>query len=108
MRGMNLGGWLVMEQWMTPQLYNGVPDLIDGWNIQLLASNGNWLSAHNPRTVRAPQTLTPKPMPSGFSFLFHEATSGGRAGGNPNTLHITPARYTVPPSTSHSLGAASF
>lgn len=52
MRGMNLGGWLVMEQWMTPQLYNGVPDMIDGWNIQLEASNNNWLSANNPRTVR--------------------------------------------------------
>lgn len=35
MRGVNLGGWLLMEEWMSPSLYDKVPDLVDGWQIYL-------------------------------------------------------------------------
>eukprot|EP00271_Cylindrocystis_brebissonii_P019667 TRINITY_DN6111_c0_g2_i1.p1 TRINITY_DN6111_c0_g2~~TRINITY_DN6111_c0_g2_i1.p1 ORF type:complete len:1009 (+),score=233.61 TRINITY_DN6111_c0_g2_i1:350-3376(+) len=36
-RGVNLGGWLMVEEWMSPSLYTGVPDLIDGWQVQFLS-----------------------------------------------------------------------
>eukprot|EP00897_Mesotaenium_endlicherianum_P010106 jgi/Mesen1/9123/ME000058S08614 len=34
-RGVNLGSWLVIEAWMVPDTYEHVPDLIDGWQVQL-------------------------------------------------------------------------
>ncbi len=33
-RGVNLGGWLVLEKWMTPELYNGY-DVEDEYNLLL-------------------------------------------------------------------------
>ncbi|GFS46765.1 hypothetical protein Acr_00g0104040 [Actinidia rufa] len=36
-RGVNLGGWLIVEGWITPSLFDGIPnkDLLDGTFIQL-------------------------------------------------------------------------
>eukprot|EP00897_Mesotaenium_endlicherianum_P006513 jgi/Mesen1/5890/ME000003S06921 len=34
-RGVNLGGWLVIEGWMTPYLFAEVPRLIDGAEVQI-------------------------------------------------------------------------
>ncbi|CAI5468260.1 unnamed protein product [Closterium sp. Yama58-4] len=45
-RGMNLGGWLVLEQWMTPSMYDGVPDLVDGWELKFKSvANNKYLRA---------------------------------------------------------------
>ncbi|CAI7826483.1 unnamed protein product [Closterium sp. NIES-53] len=45
-RGMNLGGWLVLEQWMTPSMYDGVPDLVDGWELKFKSvANSKYLRA---------------------------------------------------------------
>ncbi|GJP55927.1 hypothetical protein CLOM_g14941 [Closterium sp. NIES-68] len=45
-RGMNMGGWLVLEQWMTPDMYDGVPDLVDGWELKFKSvANGKYLRA---------------------------------------------------------------
>ncbi|CAI5515192.1 unnamed protein product [Closterium sp. Naga37s-1] len=45
-RGMNLGGWLVLEQWMTPGMYDGVPDLVDGWELKFKSvANSKYLRA---------------------------------------------------------------
>jgi len=33
-RGVNLGGWLVLEKWITPQVFQGVPDWVnDEWQL---------------------------------------------------------------------------
>nr|POE90033.1 putative glucan 1,3-beta-glucosidase a [Quercus suber] len=32
-RGVNLGGWLVTEQWITPSLYSNAPDADDEWHL---------------------------------------------------------------------------
>ncbi|KAF5749759.1 glucan 1 3-beta-glucosidase A [Tripterygium wilfordii] len=36
-RGVNLGGWLVVEGWIKPSLFDGIPngDMLDGTQIQL-------------------------------------------------------------------------
>lgn len=36
MRGVNLGGWLVVEGWIKPSLFDGIPngDMIDGTEVQ--------------------------------------------------------------------------
>ncbi|GAB2230420.1 hypothetical protein Drorol1_Dr00014685 [Drosera rotundifolia] len=49
-RGVNLGGWLVTEGWITPELFQGIPngDLLDGTKIQLKSvTTGKYLSAVN-------------------------------------------------------------
>ncbi|KAG0477991.1 hypothetical protein HPP92_012710 [Vanilla planifolia] len=38
-RGVNLGGWLVVERWIKPSLFDGIPngDLLDGTQVQLMS-----------------------------------------------------------------------
>ncbi|CDP20281.1 unnamed protein product [Coffea canephora] len=46
----NLGGWLVAEGWMTPDLFDGIPnkDLLDGTQVQLKSTMLNkYLTAEN-------------------------------------------------------------
>ncbi|CAI5999903.1 unnamed protein product [Closterium sp. NIES-65] len=44
-RGVNLGGWLVAEEWMEPGLFEGVPDVVDGVLVQLQAQqSGRYVS----------------------------------------------------------------
>ncbi|KAG1342312.1 putative glucan 1,3-beta-glucosidase A [Cocos nucifera] len=35
-RGVNLGGWLVVEGWIKPSLFDGIPngDMLDGTQVQ--------------------------------------------------------------------------
>ncbi|XP_020597254.1 uncharacterized protein LOC110037033, partial [Phalaenopsis equestris] len=35
-RGVNLGGWLVVERWIKPSLFDGIPnsDMLDGTQVQ--------------------------------------------------------------------------
>ncbi|GAB2290573.1 hypothetical protein Dimus_024854 [Dionaea muscipula] len=49
-RGVNLGGWLVTEGWITPEIFNNIPngDLLDGQQVQLRSvTTGKYLSAEN-------------------------------------------------------------
>lgn len=47
MRGMNLGAWLLLEQWMTPSIYKGVPDYVDGLKFNLKSvTTGNYMSVN--------------------------------------------------------------
>ncbi|EPS64504.1 hypothetical protein M569_10276, partial [Genlisea aurea] len=49
-RGVNLGGWLVIEGWIKPSLFDGIPnnDMIDGTEIQLQSlPQGKYVSAEN-------------------------------------------------------------
>ncbi|KAJ7701216.1 glycoside hydrolase superfamily [Mycena rosella] len=41
-RGVNLGGWLVLEPWITPSLFDntGNPKIIDEWTFVLLQGRG--------------------------------------------------------------------
>ncbi|CAL1694454.1 unnamed protein product [Somion occarium] len=41
-RGVNLGGWLVLEPWITPSLFDntGNPDIIDEWTFGQLQDRG--------------------------------------------------------------------
>ena len=33
-RGVNLGGWLVLEKWITPSVFSGLPDWVnDEWQL---------------------------------------------------------------------------
>lgn len=44
-RGVNLGGWLVMEDWMTPDYFSKIPPLIDGATVQLQSvQTGKWVN----------------------------------------------------------------
>lgn len=40
-RGVNLGGWLVIEGWIKPSLFDGIPngDMLDGTQVQLKSVN---------------------------------------------------------------------
>eukprot|EP00897_Mesotaenium_endlicherianum_P001473 jgi/Mesen1/1353/ME000013S00844 len=43
-RGANLGGWLVAEDWMAPDLFSGVPHMLDGTSFTLQsASTGGFV-----------------------------------------------------------------
>ncbi len=69
MRGVNLGGWLVLEKWMTPGLFAGV-DAIDEYTFMqmphaerkirnhhktfITESDFKWLSEHDIDAVRIP------------------------------------------------------
>ncbi|CAI5518789.1 unnamed protein product [Closterium sp. Naga37s-1] len=58
-RGVNLGGWLVAEEWMEPGLFEGVPDVVDGVLVQLQAQqSGRYVSLWDSATgeVRASAT----------------------------------------------------
>lgn len=49
-RGVNLGGWLVVEGWIKPSLFDGIPngDMLDGTQIQLKSVTlQKFLSAEN-------------------------------------------------------------
>ncbi|KAL9267035.1 Glucan 1,3-beta-glucosidase A-like protein [Drosera capensis] len=49
-KAVNLGGWLVTEGWMTPQLFQGIPngDMLDGTQVQFqCVSTGMYLCAGN-------------------------------------------------------------
>ncbi|KAI0498587.1 hypothetical protein KFK09_019477 [Dendrobium nobile] len=50
-KAVNLGGWLVTEGWITPNLFDEIPvnkDLLDGTQIQLKSvTKNNYLSANN-------------------------------------------------------------
>src|SRR4051794_9924661 len=33
-RGVNLGGWLILEKWMVPSMFQGLPDtVVDEWTF---------------------------------------------------------------------------
>ncbi|KAB1199826.1 hypothetical protein CJ030_MR7G012513 [Morella rubra] len=47
-RAVNLGGWLVTEGWITPSLFDGIPnkDFLDGTGLQLKSvTTGKYLYA---------------------------------------------------------------
>ncbi|PKU69999.1 hypothetical protein MA16_Dca022130 [Dendrobium catenatum] len=50
-KAVNLGGWLVTEGWLKPELFDNIPvnkDLLDGTQIQLKSvTHNNYLSAQN-------------------------------------------------------------
>ncbi|KAK4390266.1 hypothetical protein Sango_2089900 [Sesamum angolense] len=49
-KAVNLGGWLVVEGWMTPSLFDAIPnkDLLDGTQVQLKSTSLNmYVSAEN-------------------------------------------------------------
>ncbi|PKU83906.1 hypothetical protein MA16_Dca006381 [Dendrobium catenatum] len=50
-KAVNLGGWLVAEGWITPDLFDNIPvnkDLLDGTQIQVKSvTQNNYLSAQN-------------------------------------------------------------
>ena len=47
LRGVNLGGWLVLEKWMTPSLFAGLArHRRDAWSAELGAAAANRLRAH--------------------------------------------------------------
>ncbi|XP_057786570.1 probable glucan 1,3-beta-glucosidase A isoform X1 [Salvia miltiorrhiza] len=49
-RGVNLGGWLVIEGWIKPSLFDDIPnsDMLDGTEVQLKSVSGNkYVSADN-------------------------------------------------------------
>eukprot|EP00850_Spirogloea_muscicola_P011959 SM000076S21780 [mRNA] locus=s76:278637:282461:+ [translate_table: standard] len=63
-RGVNLGGWLVYEAWMQPDLFTSVPVLIDGTQIQLQSVHtGYWMVAENSGGT---QVLCNRNSPSGW------------------------------------------
>lgn len=69
-RGVNLGGWFVLEGWMTPELFEGVDgsdetaflqqkpnaetELVDHWNTFITEDDFKWLSDHGVDYVRLP------------------------------------------------------
>ncbi|CAI5466757.1 unnamed protein product [Closterium sp. Yama58-4] len=58
-RGVNLGGWVVAEEWMEPGLFEGVPDVVDGVLVQLQAKqSGKYVSLWDAATgeIRASAT----------------------------------------------------
>ncbi|KAG5529532.1 hypothetical protein RHGRI_030060 [Rhododendron griersonianum] len=61
-RGVNLGGWLVVEGWIKPSLFDGIPngDMLDGTEVQLKsvtlqkyvsAENGGWMNVTVDRDI---------------------------------------------------------
>ena len=41
-RGVNLGGWFVLEPWITPSIFEATPeDVVDGKLTRLKISNGS-------------------------------------------------------------------
>lgn len=49
-RGVNLGGWLVVERWIKPSLFDGIPngDMLDGTQVQFWSvSLQKYVSADN-------------------------------------------------------------
>ncbi|KAI3961349.1 hypothetical protein MKX01_007063 [Papaver californicum] len=49
-RGVNLGGWLVLEGWIKPSLFDGIPngDMLDGTQVQLKSVSLNkYVTAHD-------------------------------------------------------------
>ncbi|KAM7515740.1 hypothetical protein LguiA_005323 [Lonicera macranthoides] len=49
-RGVNLGGWLVVEGWIKPSLFDGIPngDMLDGTVVQFKSvTSGRYVSAEN-------------------------------------------------------------
>lgn len=69
LRGVNLGGWLVLEKWMTPELYHGSSALDEyhllkdkpgtQWldvhrNTFIQETDFKWLSTHGVQVVRLP------------------------------------------------------
>lgn len=45
LRGVNLGGWLVLEKWMTPELYEG-SDALDEYHLLQDKPDLSWLDHH--------------------------------------------------------------
>ena len=45
LRGVNLGGWLVLEKWMTPELYRG-SDALDEYHLLKDKQGSDWLINH--------------------------------------------------------------
>ena len=46
LRGVNLGGWLVVEEWMTPTLFGAVGGEVDGVSMHFQSvTTGLWISA---------------------------------------------------------------
>lgn len=45
-RGINLGGWLVLEKWMTPELYQGTTAKDEYHLLQQRGNNTDWLTEH--------------------------------------------------------------
>ena len=38
-RGVNLGGWLVLEPWITPSIFEATPgNVVDGMSVQMHAA----------------------------------------------------------------------
>ena len=70
LRGVNLGGWLIVEQWMTPSLFRGIEDAYDEYTLSqtedgrkrvrrhrrtfIQESDFAWLAAHEIELVRIP------------------------------------------------------
>lgn len=46
MRGVNLGGWLVLEKWMTPELYEGYDSEDEYHLLQARSDKEEWLTRH--------------------------------------------------------------
>ncbi|KAE9383458.1 glycoside hydrolase, partial [Gymnopus androsaceus JB14] len=46
-RGVNLGGWLVLEPWITPSLFDntGNSNIVDEWTFGQLQNHGTALAA---------------------------------------------------------------
>ena len=70
LRGVNLGGWLIVEQWMTPSLFKGIDGARDEYTLSqtekgrkrirkhrrtfIQESDFVWLAAHDVELVRIP------------------------------------------------------
>jgi hypothetical protein len=55
MRGVNLGGWLVLEKWLTPSLFQGTTAR-DEWEFSAWPEGAARLKAHRERT--SPPTIS--------------------------------------------------
>ncbi len=70
-RGVNLGGWFVLESWMTPELFEGIPnahdettwiinnpnaeaDLIEHWETFITEEDFQYLQEHGVEYIRLP------------------------------------------------------
>jgi glucan 1,3-beta-glucosidase len=98
LRGVNLGGWLVMEKWMTPSLFEGLQasdettwcvELGDGardrlvkhWETFITESDFRWLSQVGINSVRIPVGFwlfgSPYPYHPKYAGKAHPFVEGG-------------------------------
>ena len=100
LRGVNLGGWLVLEKWMTPSLFEGLqatdvtsycvelgaqaePALKKHWDTFITAEDFAWLAKTGINAVRIPIGHwlfgADYPYHSAYSALSHPFVEGGVA-----------------------------